>query len=724
MIRPRVFVTSLGIISPIGADVSQTVEALKNSASGLVPLTLFPSTVDSNPPAGEVSFPISGDISRTHSFALAAAREAMSKADGTPDAIVLGVTTGGMPASESLLKNNCTDPAKYSYHGIGTVAHYVADALGCHGPVLTVSTACSSSMVAIKLACGLLTSGKARRVLVGGADGLCRLTYYGFNSLQLVDPSGARPFDSERHGMSVGEGAAMLLLEASHVPPVGAMAEVLGVGLTCDAFHPAAAHPEGAGAFQAMKKAFADAGCTAKDIDYVNLHGTGTPDNDLVEAKAVRAIFDTNELPLLSSIKGASGHTLGAAGAINAAISVLCIENGLVPANTGCCNPDPALCLTPVSTPQRKPISFVLSNAFGFGGNNASIVLGAPAQTSSFRPCRDKSSAFSVLGSSCLSGAGNLAQTLAALRSASGLSGTVPTQALMEGLDEGTVRRLKRLPRLVLALAIAAGKTAETSAQPDAVFFGTGWGGLSETSDFLAQLFSSGERFASPTDFMNSVHNAPAGHAAIHLQAKGANITLTDGDYSFEQSLFSAGLIEHAAGEAFMVIGADEYHEKLTPLFDASAAAAAIPSDGGGGLLLQLSSESTGLRIAPLFISNDPVPELTLQHLLTVLGGPGAIDKKYGAVFAGIPSAYRFQGRQQLDLFVKAARCLCPIIDYRHVTGEFASASALAAVIALESVKQGKLFDGLCREGAVDLHSQGVLLLGFGPCITAVEILG
>ncbi len=184
---------------------------------------------------------------RTHGLALIAAREAMAGVAGPPDAIVVGVTTGGMPASEPLLKSGAADPGMYSLHGAGTVAHYVAEALGCQGPVLTVSTACSSSMAALKLAVELLRSGRARRVLAGGADGLCRLTYYGFHSLQLVDPAGARPFDKDRRGMSLGEGAAMLFLEAAAEPPAGALAEVLGVGLSCDAYHPAAPHPDGDG---------------------------------------------------------------------------------------------------------------------------------------------------------------------------------------------------------------------------------------------------------------------------------------------------------------------------------------------------------------------------------------------------------------------------------------------------------------------------------------------
>jgi hypothetical protein len=286
------------------------------------------------------------------------------------------------------------------------------------------------------------------------------------------------------------------------------------------------------------------------------------------------------------------------------------------------------------------------------------------------------------------------------------------------------VRRLKRLPRMALSLAVAAHASSGTAEPPASIFLGTGWGGLSETHDFLSRLFSTEERFTSPTDFIGSVHNAPAGQVAILLQAKGPNITLTDGDYSFEQALFSVGLIAHEAEGTIMVIGADENHEKLTPLFDASAACAPIASDGGCGLLLQPTDTARGVRIAPVFISNDPCTEQTMPRLMLELGGSENIRKKYGAVFAGIPAAAREKGNEQLALFITAAGCGCTVIDYRKVTGEFASASAVAAAIAVDCVRAGELPAGLCRAAPGSLHGRGILLLGLGQCITAVEILG
>jgi 3-oxoacyl-[acyl-carrier-protein] synthase-1/3-oxoacyl-[acyl-carrier-protein] synthase II len=640
----------------------------------------------------------------------------MAGAAGPPDAIVAGVTTGGMPASEPFLKSGIADPGMYRLHGAGTVARSVADALGCPGPVLTVSTACSSSMAALKLAFELLRSGKARRVLAGGADGLCRLTYYGFHSLQLVDPAGARPFDKDRRGMSPGEGAAMLLLEAAPEPPPGTLAEVLGIGLSCDAYHPAAPLPDGSGALRAMRQALSAAGLQASGIDYVNLHGTGTPDNDLAEARAVQALFDNAAIPPASSLKGALGHTLGAAGAVNAAVSVLCISHGIIPANTGCREPDPAVLLRPAASPQRRPVAVALSNAFGFGGNNASLVLGKPAAACRNVETRSGSTAFAVLGSSCLTGAGNLAGTMKRLAAGETICGMAPQQVIMQGLQESAVRRLRRLPRMALSLAAAA---CEGRDRPASLSFGTGWGGLSETHAFLDRLFSTQERFTSPTDFIGSVHNAAAGQAAIQLQVQGANLTLSDGDYSFEQALFSASLIAYESDGPLLVMGADEYHEKLSPLFDPSAD---CMTDGGGAFLLGTAPATDTVTIIPLFLANVLHPENALRGLINELGGPEAAKKKYGAIFAGIPAQWRDMAREQLRLFLDKTGCACPVIDYRKITGAFASAPAVAAVIAAECVRAGAVPAAMLPAGQALLHNKAALLLGLGRCITAVEI--
>jgi 3-oxoacyl-(acyl-carrier-protein) synthase len=714
----------MGIISPFGQGICDTIDSIRTATRGIKPIHLFP-TVETPLPVGEISsFSSKEDVPRTHALAYTAAEEAMQNGGGQPDAVVIGITTGGMPVTEELLKQCVVDPERYRNHSTGSIAENIAHRVGCKGPVLTVSTACSSGAVALKIALEMLRSGRVKRVLAGGVDALCKLTYYGFHSLQLVDSTGAHPFDKGRRGMSVGEGAAMLFLSAAEIPPGDVLAELFGAGLSCDAYHSASPHPEGIGALHAMKEALSDARISPADIDYIHLHGTGTIDNDLAEARAVHALFGNQPLPLLSSIKGSIGHSLAAAGAIGAVVSTLSITQGIIPANTGFHNPDPCLRLTPVKEPLEAKINTVLVNAFGFGGNNAALVIGRPGgqEDLSAPVCVSKPRAFAILGSSCFTGAGDAGQTMERISRGEGAGGIVPSAEILRFLSEKDVRRMKRLCRMVLSLAVSACGDTTMTEPPASVFFGTGWGGLSETYDFLTKLFASSERFTSPTDFVGSVHNAAAGHVAMHLKATGPNVTMTGGDCSFEQALLSASLLTRNSADPLLVIGADEYHEKLSPLFDASVAQARVPADGGGALCLMPATSLSPLQIYPSFFSYTGNNGKCITELITALGGRERINDEFGAVLAGIPAAQREKGGGQLNKFLSLTEYPHPVIDYRRLVGEFASASAVAAILAASFVKAGEIPGTLCHQGPVPLRGKGVLVMGFGNYITAVEI--
>lgn len=720
----RIYITGMGIISPVGRGIPKTIRAIRKSISGIQPLSLFPAAKAGSLPVGEIKDAIgTGNVPRTHSLALIAAREALSDAPGEPDAIVIGVTTGGILTTEENLKRGSTDPQSFAYHSVGSVADYLARELNCRGPVLTVSTACSSGGVALKVAGSLLKTGSVKRVLAGGVDALCRLTYYGFDALQLIDPDGAHPLDIDRKGMSVSEGAAMLVLEAHEKTPAKAVAQVLGAGLSCDAFHPAAPHPQGAGGIAAIQAAVDEAGIALADIDYINLHGTGTIHNDLSEANAIDTLFGDHK-PLLSSVKGAFGHSLAAAGAIEAVVSALCIKHGRVPANTGCERPDPALKLDPIMKPARADVDVVLSNSFGFGGNNAAVILAKPA--SDRRPNQTAAPVcLNVVGSACITGTGQTEQTLDDLFQGKGCRGMLPADEISKNLAASTVRRLKRLPRMALALAIAAHEASGLPAPPGAVFFGTGWGPLSETYDFFDNMCRSNEELTSPTNFVGSVHNSPAGQIAIHFQSTGPNITATGGDYSFEQALMTAGLLagEIPVGQAMLVIGADEYHEKLSPLFDRSLLPDVRPSDGGGALCLRKADSQSGLRVRPAFFARaENHPEI-ISMLMEALGGADVFGEKYGALLGGIPLAVRGEGEKQLKDLLVQTEFKGPVIDYRKFTGEYASASATATVLATRLVKCGDIPAQLSGEKSGCLNGKGALVIGLGRYVTAIEVL-
>jgi 3-oxoacyl-(acyl-carrier-protein) synthase len=571
---PRAFVTGLGVVCAGASDVRGLRALLASPRPCFQWPTAFPARAAwAELPVAQVAGFGDADASglpRTHRMALQAAREAV--ADGPPpDAIVVGTTTGGILTTEAALQAGATDPRAYRFHALDTVARVVADVLAVAGPVLTVSTACSSAGVAISVAQALLRAGLARRVLAGGVDSLSRLTFHGFRLLQLVAPDGCRPLDANRAGMTVGEGAGFLLLESSPTQNRRPLAELRGTGLSCDAYHATSPHPEGTGAALAMHRALADADIEHAAVDYVNLHGTGTPDNDAAEALAVRQVFG-DKLPLLSSTKGLVGHTLAAAGGIEAAISVIAIDEGLVPANHGLVTADPKLGLSPVAKPMRVPVDTVLSNSFGFGGNNACLVFSKPGSDAPTEPAQRSLPALRIASMACLTGRGTLDETLAALAAGEAVGGLVPDAALAQAGPASFVRRLKRLPRLMLALANAARAATSMTTPPDFLAAATAWGPLAETQDFLRKLFDSNDQFSSPMDFVGSVNNAPAGQLALQLSARAPNLTFSSGDRSFEQAVLAASLGILAGAQSALVIAADAYEAELSPLLDPATA--------------------------------------------------------------------------------------------------------------------------------------------------------
>jgi len=716
-----IFITGIGLISPLGRGRHPTLEALKNSICGIRPLTLFNTAEDQRMPAGEIDSAtcLAADVPRTHALALLAAHDALEGKHEPIDAIVVGVTTGGMPTSESLIGHKEKTPGKYAYHGAGTVATYLAKNLMCSGPALTISTACSSGTAALKIAIELIRHGMARRVLAGGADALCQFTYYGFFSLQLIDPHGSRPLDKNRAGMSLGEGAAMMLIEGSSHPPTGAIARILGVGLSCDAYHPTAPNPQGEGALKAMRDTVIDAGISPSDINYVNLHGTGTIDNDAAEAAALRAFFG-EKIPPASSTKGMTGHCLGAAGAIEAAICSLCVSEGVIPGNIGCTNLDPALGIPAVLRPERRPIRIALSNSFGFGGNNAAVVLASlDVQPAPHPPSLPR--ALTIVGAACLTGSGGTEVSLQKFLKGEPLAGTFPENDITRDLPARQIRRLKRLSKISLSLAVAAGKDAGPDFIPASIFFGTGWGPLSETYDFLTKLYESDMRFSSPTDFIGSVHNAPAGQLAMWFKATGANITTTCEDCSFEHALLMASLVA-SEGERVLILGADEAHAVMSPLLDPSAAVDRVLSDGGGGFMVVAKANAQGPLLAPLVCRSAQAGTDTGLALQEVVNGVPDINRRFGALFAGIPLMYETVAREQLNSFLSFSGFQGSVVDYRRYTGQYAAASAAAAVLALRVAQAGKVPAPLAGGSDVPLDGKGILLMGFGQSITAVEI--
>jgi 3-oxoacyl-[acyl-carrier-protein] synthase I len=295
--------------------------------------------------------------------------------------VFIGTSTAGILQTELVYRERDpltgALPADFDYSATQnsfSAADFVRRRLGLEGPAVTVTCACASSAKVFGSARRMIEADLIDAAVVGGVDSLCLTTLYGFHSLQLCSREPCRPFDIARDGISVGEAAAFALLERLPDSAYSADVLLLGVGESSDAYHMTAPHPEGHGARSAMQAALSSAGLAASAIDYINLHGTGTPSNDRSESQAITSIFGATTP--CSSTKGATGHTLGAAGALEAVISALALQNALMPGGIPTARIDPTLTAHYLREMRRAPLTRVLSNSFGFGGTNCSLVFG------------------------------------------------------------------------------------------------------------------------------------------------------------------------------------------------------------------------------------------------------------------------------------------------------------------------------------------------------------
>ncbi len=388
----EVVVTGIGLVTSLGADRSSTWSAVREGRRGLAPLTLFALTGREAPVVAEVrSFPRRKGVprrvlqgsARTDRMAIAAALEAVDDAalPGpalTRAAVVLGTSSAGMLEGEDYyakaFKEGHDKARRELLGGLEAVSttERVATTLGARGPRATFTTACSSSAHALGHALDLLREGKADVVVAGAGDGLCRLAVAGFLALENVSRDGCRPFAKDRDGMTLGEAAAVLVLERASAARRKPYARLLGYGASCEAYHATSTDPTGSGAEGALRAALRDAKLDASAIGYVNAHATGTKDNDAAEAAALARVFPHR--PPVSSTKALHGHALGAAGALEAAITCLALSDGLLP---GQGRTDVEGDIDVVETGRPVRVQHALSLSLAFGGNDVALVLGA-----------------------------------------------------------------------------------------------------------------------------------------------------------------------------------------------------------------------------------------------------------------------------------------------------------------------------------------------------------
>jgi 3-oxoacyl-[acyl-carrier-protein] synthase-1 len=394
-----VYIAGVGVITAIGNNVAENLAAFGREEAGMGDITLVNTIHKGVLPVAEVKLDneglgnlagISTKLSRTKMLSLIAAREAMNDA-AIPNfadlrtGFISANTVGGMDKSEDFFIDFLTDNDKGKLrnvydHECGSMTEVVADALGITDYMTTISTACSSSANAIFYAARLIRNDILDVVIAGGVDALAKFTLNGFNTLMILDKEYCKPFDDNREGLNLGEGAGYVVLVSDKV------AKRLNKPLYCtlsgynnsnDAYHQTASSPDGTGSYMAMQGALIKAGLQTSDIDYINLHGTGTPNNDSAEGTAIKRLFGP-DYPKMSSTKSFTGHTLGASGGVEAVFSVLAVKHGLIYPNLRFKTPMQELPFTPETKYLKdQPVKNVLSNSFGFGGNCTSLIFSA-----------------------------------------------------------------------------------------------------------------------------------------------------------------------------------------------------------------------------------------------------------------------------------------------------------------------------------------------------------
>jgi 3-oxoacyl-[acyl-carrier-protein] synthase-1 len=394
--QKEIFVTGAGIISAVGINSGETLISLREARTGIAPLRYL-KTSHTEFPVGEVKrtnkemrrmldIPETEATTRTSLMGVIAVREALAQAslhdkNGSKIALISGTTVGGMDKSEQYYLDFLENDTKNAYiatHDCGACTEMIADYFGLFSRVETISTACSSAANAIMLGAMLIREGKADIAVVGGSECITKFHLNGFNTLMILDREQCKPFDANRAGLNLGEGAAYLVLETEesfrkrNIQP---LCRLSGYANASDAYHQTASSPEGNGAYLSMMKALDSAQLTPEDISYINAHGTGTENNDRSEGIAIQRVFG-DKIPPVSSTKSFTGHTTSAAGGVEAVISVLALQHNFIPVNLNFTTPMDELSFIPAMNPEpATPLRHILSNSFGFGGNDMSLIF-------------------------------------------------------------------------------------------------------------------------------------------------------------------------------------------------------------------------------------------------------------------------------------------------------------------------------------------------------------
>lgn len=544
-------ITGFGIICAIGNDASQVLESLQNGKSGIGQMQYLESK-HSDLPVGEVKLSNEemksilgirqdGQCSRTALMGAIAIRQALAHAgitdiSGKRVVLISGTTVGGMDLTEKYyLQMKAGKPHPDIPYGneCGKSTNEMAALAGLDADeTCTISTACSSALNSIILGAEMLENGEADIVIAGGSEALTKYHLNGFNTLMILDSKPCRPFDDTRAGLNLGEGAAFVVLEKNSP---NAIAYVSGYGNHCDAFHQTASSENGEGAYLAMKDALEMAQLQPSDIQYVNAHGTGTPNNDASESQALIRVFG-DKIPEVSSTKSFTGHTTSASGSIETVICLLAMQNHFTPANLGWKAQASGL-ITPTSGHNGIRLDNIICNSFGFGGNDSSMIISRnrPSITAEEK---------------CIYSFKTVAEET--------VDSVDQLPDLKEFISPIESRRMGKLMKAAHLAGLRALKVAGISC-PDAIVTATSRGMLDISMQFLDDIAANDEEHLKPTLFMLSTHNTISSAIAIRTHCHGYNITYSHGDESMQWAMRDAErLLRNGKAGSVLVMEFDE----------------------------------------------------------------------------------------------------------------------------------------------------------------------
>ena len=690
--REPILITGMGIVSAIGLNCGETLESLRAGKTGIGALRYL-KTDHHEFPVGEVQMstdemaerlgiPEGTPRTRTALMGILALGQALQQANLQKDemakaAFVSGTTVGGMDMSEQFYTDFLTNDLHNDYisqHDCGACTESIADYYGPFASVSTLSTACSSAANAIINGANAIREGNCEIAVVGGSECITKFHLNGFNSLMILDHEQCRPFDETRAGLNLGEGAAFLVIETASsarrrgVKPIAVLE---GYGNACDAFHQTASSPDGEGSFRAMKEALEAARLQPSDIDYVNAHGTGTPNNDVSESQAMMRLFG-KEVPPVSSTKSFTGHTTSASGSIEAVICILALQEQFLPVNLGWKHQMPDG-ITPVTNSKpNRPLQHILCNSFGFGGNDSSLVLGKPdIQDIPDIPVSSDIPIF-VTAATQISIQEGLSEEWIERP-------VVYADAYIRSLDidykqwlaPAESRRLGKLLKRALVTSLSAMQKSGVE-HPDAVITGTGLGCIENTEILLTHLCEEGEENCKPTPFMQSTHNTISSLVSIHTHSHGYNATYAHKEASFDCALEDAWMqMQLGHIKTALVGGQDEMTPKYFGLLCKTG-------------YLGRPSQVAGEAAVSVMLNAEPVPEAlckitffkrcyrpTSSTLAAIAAEVGHIDAVMTGI-SGMDATTTAQLQEVADLFPST-----PLLQFKNIFGESYSAYGL-----------------------------------------------